>query len=153
MLPGQLRLKLTKKQQTAVIERLPLPTSLWNWAIRKKELEAKGGICHTPKGFQNLAFSQDTIRGLFRAGLGRSVAAAAHGQLRSMLSCRSRLGGMPYIEVASEGSTRVCSSCCAGTAPHGRAGQSARQGACPACAAHHDRDENAAITPPLQRLE
>jgi transposase len=144
MIPGQLKLKLTKKQQTAIIEWLPLPTPLWNGAIRKKELDAKGGIYYTPKGLQNLAFSKDTGRGLFRAGHGQSAAAAAHGQPRSVPSCKSRLGGMQYIAVASKGSTRICSSC-ASTGPQGRAGLSVRQGTCSACGAHHDRDVNTAI--------
>jgi hypothetical protein len=145
MIQGQLKLKLTKKQETAIIEWLPRLTSLWNWAIRKKELEAKGGIDYTPKGFQNPAFSKDNIRGLSRVGLASSVAAAAHGQLRSMLSCKRRIGGMQYIEVASKGSTRICSSCCASGGPQGRAGLSVRQGTCSACGAHHDRDVKAAI--------
>ncbi len=144
MIPGQLKLKLTKKQQTAIIEWLPLPTPLWNWAIRKKELDAKGGTYYTPKGLQNLAFSKDTGRGQFSAGHGQSAAAAVHGHPRSMFSWKSRLGGMQYVEVASKGSTRICSSC-ASTGPQGRAGLSVRQGTCSACGAHHDRDVNAAV--------
>lgn len=92
-----------------------------------------------------IAFSKDNIRGLSRAGFGKSVAAAAHGQLRSMLSYKSRIGGMQYIEVSSKGSTRICSSCTAITGPQGRAGLSVRQWTCLACGAHHDRDVNAAI--------
>ena len=92
-----------------------------------------------------IAFSKDNIRGLSRTGFGKSVAAAAHGQLRSMLSYKSRIGGMQYIEVSSKGSTRICSSCTASTGPQGRAGLSVRQWTCLACGAHHDRDVNAAI--------
>jgi len=92
-----------------------------------------------------IAFSKDNIRGLSRAGFGKSVAAASHGQLRSMLSYKSRIGGTQYIEVSSKGSTRVCSTCAARTGPQGRAGLSVRQWMCPACGAPHDRDVNAAI--------
>jgi transposase len=96
-------------------------------------------------GNKIVAFSKDNIRGLSRAGFGKSAAAAAHGQLRSMLSYKSRIGGMQYIEVSSKGSTRICSSCAASTGPQGRSGLSVRQWTCSACGAHHDRDVNAAI--------
>ncbi len=92
-----------------------------------------------------IAFSKDNIRGLSRAGFGKSVAAAAHGQLRSMLLYKSRIGGTQYIEVSSKGSTRICSHCGASTGPQGRAGLSVRQWTCSACGTHHDRDVNAAI--------
>lgn len=92
-----------------------------------------------------IAFSKDNIRGLSRKGFGKSVAAAAHGQLRSMLSYKSRIGGTQYIEVPSKGSTRVCSHCGASSGPQGRAGLSVRQWECKACGTHHDRDVNSAI--------
>lgn len=92
-----------------------------------------------------IAFSKDNLRGLSRAGFGKSVAAAAHGQLRSMLAYKSRTGGTEYIEVASNGSTRTCSTCGALTGPQGRAGLSVRQWVCSACGTPHDRDINAAI--------
>jgi transposase len=92
-----------------------------------------------------IAFSKDNIKGLSRAGFGKSVAAAAHGQLRSMLLYKSRIGGMQYIEVSSKGSTRICSSCAASTGPQGRAGLSVRRWTCSACGTHHDRYVNAAI--------
>jgi IS605 OrfB family transposase len=92
-----------------------------------------------------ICFSKDTIRGLSKAGFGKSVTAAAHGQLRSMLSYKSRIGGTEYIEVSSKSSTMTCSCCGARTGPQGRAGLSVRQWECLACGAHHDRDVNAAI--------
>jgi IS605 OrfB family transposase len=55
MVQRQLKLKLTKKQEATLEEWLPILTSIWNWAIRKIELDAQGGIyyysCHD---FQNL---------------------------------------------------------------------------------------------------
>jgi len=92
-----------------------------------------------------IAFSQDNLRGLARAGFGKSVAAASHGQLRSMLAYKSRTGGTQYIEVPSNSSTRICSSCGAKTGPQGRAGLLVRHWECSACGTHHDRDINAAI--------
>ena len=92
-----------------------------------------------------IVFSKDNLRGLSRAGFGKSVSAAAHGQLRDMLAYKSRAGGTQYLEVASTNSTRTCSSCGAKTGPQGRAGLSVRQWACSACGTQHDRDINAAI--------
>jgi len=92
-----------------------------------------------------IAFSKDNFRGLSRAGFGKSVTAASHGQLRTMLSYKSRIGGTTYFEVSSKGSTRICSSCAACTGPQGRAGLSVRQWTCSACGTTHDRDVNAAV--------
>jgi hypothetical protein len=49
-IPGQLKVKLTKKPQTAIIERLPLLTSLCNWPLRKIGLKAKGGVSGSSPG-------------------------------------------------------------------------------------------------------
>jgi len=92
-----------------------------------------------------IVFSKDNLRGLSRAGFGKSVSSASHGQLRTMLAYKSRAGGTQYLEVASTNSTRICSSCGAKTGPQGRAGLSVRQWTCSACGMHHDRDINAAI--------
>ncbi len=54
MVQSQLKLKLTKKQEDTLVEWLPILTSVWNWAIRKIEQDAQGGIYYTPKSFQNL---------------------------------------------------------------------------------------------------
>jgi putative transposase len=92
-----------------------------------------------------IVFSKDNLRGISRAGFGKSVASASHGQLRSMLAYKSRTGGRRYIEVPSKDSTRICSTCGAHTGPQSRAGLSVRQWVCPACGSLHDRDINAAI--------
>jgi transposase len=92
-----------------------------------------------------ICFSKDNLRGLSRAGFGKSVSAAAHGQLRSMLAYKSRTGGTQYIEVAGINSTRICSTCGAKTGPQGRAGLSVRHWECSSCGTNNDRDINAAI--------
>ena len=33
---------------------MPILTSVWNWAIREIEVDAKDGIYYSPKGFHNL---------------------------------------------------------------------------------------------------
>lgn len=92
-----------------------------------------------------IVFSKDNLRGLSRAGFGKSVASAGHGQLRGMLAYKSRTGGRHYIEVPGKDSTRICSTCGANTGPQGRAGLSVRQWVCSACGSLHDRDINSAI--------
>jgi len=92
-----------------------------------------------------IVFSKDNLRGLSRAGFGKSVASSSHGQLRAMLDYKCRTGGRQYLEVASRNSTRTCSGCGCLSGPQGLAGLSVRQWECLACGTHHDRDVNAAI--------
>jgi transposase len=94
---------------------------------------------------QLIAMSKDRLRGLARAGFGKSVAAAGHGQLASMLAYKSTHSGRRYVEVASQNSTRTCSCCGALTGPQGRAGLSVRAWTCAECGSAHDRDVNAAV--------
>ncbi len=90
-----------------------------------------------------IAWSKDNSAGLSRS-LGKSVASAAHGQLRMMLSYKCRLGGRQFVEVPGRYSTVTCSACGARSGPAGYAGLKVRQWEC-ACGARHDRDINAAI--------
>lgn len=94
---------------------------------------------------QIIAISKDNLNGLSRTGFGKSVGAAAHGQLRSMLSYKSRAGGREYIEVPSRYSTKTCSNCGCLSGPTGRAGLKVRQWECIECGTLHDRDINAAV--------
>jgi putative transposase len=54
MIQVQLKLKLNQRQEAMLTEWLFVLTGVWNWAIRKIELDAKDGIYHSPKDFQNL---------------------------------------------------------------------------------------------------
>lgn len=54
MIQRQLKLRLTRKQETQLNEWLWNLTGVWNWAIRKIELDAQNKIYHSPKDFQNL---------------------------------------------------------------------------------------------------
>ena len=49
-----LKLRLTKNQEATLDGWLWNLTGVWNWAIRKIELDARDGVYHTPKNFQNL---------------------------------------------------------------------------------------------------
>ena len=91
-----------------------------------------------------IAFSADNHRGIARK-FGKSVSSSGHGQLRQMLSYKSRIGGTKYIEANPKNSTKTCSTCGSLTGPSGWSGLSVRQWVCSACGAQHDRDINAAI--------
>jgi len=132
---GQAQRGINKKLVARLHERISNQRKDRNHKLSRHLVSENSVIC----------FSKDNIRGLSRAGFGKSVAAAAHGQLRSMLSYKSHLGGTEFIEVSSNGSTRICSHCGARTGPQGQAGLSVRQWKCVACGTLHDRDVNAAI--------
>ena len=90
-----------------------------------------------------IAWSADRTKAIAQT-FGKSVTAAAHFQLRQMLTYKSRTGGRRYVEVSNRHSTRTCSACGALSGPTGYAGLSVRQWQC-ACGASHDRDCNAAV--------
>lgn len=54
MIQRQIKLKLTKKQESKLTDWLNILTGVWNFAIKKIEADAKDGIYYTPKGFQNI---------------------------------------------------------------------------------------------------
>jgi transposase len=54
MIQAQLKLRLNNVQEARLVGWLWNLTSVWNWAIRKIELDAKDKIYYTPKDFQNL---------------------------------------------------------------------------------------------------
>lgn len=132
---GQAQRGINKKLVARLHERISNKRKDRNHKLSRQLVSENAVIC----------FSNDNLRGLNRAGFGKSVTAAAHGQLRSMLSYKSRIGGTEYIEVSSKSSTMTCSTCGAKTGPQGRTGLSVRQWECSACGTHHDRDVNAAI--------
>lgn len=54
MIVRELKLKLTKKQESILNEWLWILTGVWNWAVRKIELDAKDGIYYSQYGFEAL---------------------------------------------------------------------------------------------------
>lgn len=60
MIQYQLKLKLTKCQERDLERWLFHLTSIWNWAIRKIELDAKDGIYYSRKSFHNLLAKHGT---------------------------------------------------------------------------------------------
>lgn len=91
-----------------------------------------------------IVWSRDRTSGIARS-FGKSVASAAHSQLRQQLAYKSRAGGRTFIEVDSRNSTRTCSACGALTGPTGWHGLKVRLWDCGACGASHERDVNAAL--------
>lgn len=90
-----------------------------------------------------IAFSRDPTERIART-FGKSVASAAHSDLRAMLRCKSLTGGTRYLEVSSRNSTKTCSACGSSQdGPSGLAGLSIRTWTC-RCGATWDRDINAA---------
>ncbi len=54
MITREVKLKLTKKQENQLIKWIPILTSIYNWGIRKIELNAKNGIYFSRFDFTNL---------------------------------------------------------------------------------------------------
>ena len=54
MIQRQIKLKLTTAKEATLLSWLNNLTGVWNYSIRKIELDAKDGIYHTPFGFQNI---------------------------------------------------------------------------------------------------
>lgn len=54
MIQRQLKLRVTCKQDRQLNEWLPILASVWNWAIRKIELDGRDGIFYSEKQFHNL---------------------------------------------------------------------------------------------------
>jgi putative transposase len=93
---------------------------------------------------QTIVWSKDNDKGLARS-FGKSVASAAHAQLRGMLAYKCTASGRQFLEVSSRFSTKTCSACGSLSGPAGYAGLSVRQWQCADCGSAHDRDVNAAI--------
>ncbi len=91
-----------------------------------------------------IVWSKDNDQALARA-FGKSVASAAHAQLRGMLAYKCTASGRQYLEVPSRFSTKTCSACGSLSGPTGYAGLKVRHWVCADCGAAHDRDVHAAI--------
>ena len=54
MIQAQLKLRLNIKQEATIVGWLWNLTGVWNWAVRKIELDARDGVYHSSFDFQNL---------------------------------------------------------------------------------------------------
>ncbi len=91
-----------------------------------------------------ICFSKDNLNGMSKK-FGKSVSAAAVGQLRQFISYKSSQCGRRFVEVPSKFSTMTCSVCGAQSGPTGLSGLAVRQWTCAVCGTAHDRDVNAAM--------
>jgi len=64
MIQRQLELRLNARQEGQLTDWLYHLTGVWNWAIRKIELDAKDGIFYTPQAFHNLLANHSAKLGL-----------------------------------------------------------------------------------------
>lgn len=64
MIQRQLKLRLNKNQESVLITWINNLTGVWNFAVRKIELDAKNNIYHTPEDFQNLLAGHGTKMGI-----------------------------------------------------------------------------------------
>lgn len=95
MVQYQLKLRLTTKQESTLNEWLFILTSVWNWAVRKIELDAHDHIYHSPHSFQNLLAGHGPKLGIPSHTI-QGMLSAAHGAWTrrfKRLSRRPRLKG------------------------------------------------------------
>jgi putative transposase len=104
---------------------------------------SSGEVVERPHELAAIYWSTDSHQAIARI-FGKSVASAAHGQLRQFLDYKSRAGGRRFVAVSNRYSTVTCSACGARSGPSGYAGLKVRQWRC-GCGANHDRDVNAAV--------
>lgn len=64
MIQRQLKLRLTKKQEAILNEWLWSLTGVWNWAVRKIELDASHGVYYKLQQFQNLLANHSKTLGI-----------------------------------------------------------------------------------------
>ena len=98
MIQRQLKLRLTKGQESMLLTWLNRLTGVWNFAIRKIELDAKDHLYHATKTFQNLL-----------AGHGKKLGIPSH-TLQGVLStahlawkrCFKKLARKPHLKGLSK---------------------------------------------------
>ena len=94
MIQTQLKLRLNVTQETLFNSWLFMLTGVWDWAIRKIENDAKGGVYYTGQTFQNLL-----------AGHGQKIGIPSHTLQGILLMahaawsrCFNKLGGKPRLK-------------------------------------------------------
>lgn len=94
MIQCQLKLRLTKVQESTLNEWLFILTGVWNWAIRKIELDACDGILYSEKQFQNLLANHSSRIGIPSHTV-QGVISTAH---RAWVSYCKKLTGKPSLK-------------------------------------------------------
>jgi putative transposase len=94
MIQSQLKLKLNKQQQAIFTEWLWHLTGVWNWAIRKIELNAKDHIYYSKMDFQNLLVSHSKKLGIPSHVLQGTLSQAHLAWSR----CFKKIDGHPHLK-------------------------------------------------------
>ena len=95
MIQRQLKLRLTSKQESQLTAWLWHLTGVWNWAIRKLELDARDRVYYSPKAFHNLLAGHSTKLGIPSHTLQGTLTTAYTARLRwrKKLAKRPKLKG------------------------------------------------------------
>lgn len=94
MIQAQLKLKLTPRQERQMDHWLRHLGAIWNWAIKKIENDARDGVYHTPKTFQNLLAGHGQKLGI-PSHVIQSVLSTAY---RSWQRCFKKLARKPRLK-------------------------------------------------------
>ena len=94
MIQAQIKLRLTGKQETQLNDWLWILTGIHNWAVRKIEQDAKGGVYYTSMGFQNLLANHSKKIGIPSHTI-QGVLATAYAAWQR---CFKKLGGKPKLK-------------------------------------------------------
>lgn len=94
MIQCQLKLRLTKAQERTLESWLPILGSVWNWAVRKVELNARDGIYFSKMEFQNLLAGNGERLGIPSHVL-QGVLANAH---TAWQRCFKKVGRKPRLK-------------------------------------------------------
>ena len=96
MLQYQLKLKINKKQEETLAGWLWSLTGVYNWGIRRIEMDAKDKIYHTPKGFQNLLAVHGKKMGIPSHTIQGMLSRAHNAWMR----CFKKKGKKPHLKGA-----------------------------------------------------
>ena len=94
MIQVQLKLCLTGVQERKLLGWLHILTGVWNWGIRKIELDARDGVYHSQMDFQNLLAGHSEKSGVPSHVL-QGILAQAY---ISWKRCFKKLGGKPRLK-------------------------------------------------------
>ena len=94
MIQYQLKLRLKTKQEEELNSWLFMLTGVWNFAVRKIELDAKDNIYYTPKGFQNILADHGKKMGM----PSHTVQGVLSTAYTAWQRCFKKLGGKPRLK-------------------------------------------------------
>jgi hypothetical protein len=108
MIQYQLKLRLNTKQEATLSEWLFMLTGVWNWAIRKIELDAANKIYFTPKDFQNLLANHGEKMGIPSHTLQVPAGERSEGKVKvELFNSNECVGSCTGLVQFSERYTRV----------------------------------------------